>query len=314
VIPFVGSLVAQAEPGGMIQIVDNLARLPISQIVWFSVAASLFRLIIHPYITKTPRHKRGGFYGVAKGISDLADALIYAGIVVFLLVRPFGVQTFYIPSQSMYNTLHIGDFIILNKFTYRTTDPKPGDIVVFKPPMRATTNETRGQDFIKRCVGGPGDVIEIRDYKLYCNGQRVDEPYYTYTFMAMGGAIPFTIPVPKDDLDDFLATAEVREIGPKDFKLVDYGALGIVPLNRYRGGSVNDNGARHREFALDTMADMDKAWALPPTKIPDGYYLMMGDNRNGSDDGRFWGLVPRSDIVGKAEVIWLPFKRMGRIR
>jgi len=121
---------------------------------------------------------------VAKGnvILEYVDSGLIA-VLLALVIRTFVVQAFKIPSSSMEKTLLIGDHLLVNKFIYgthipftdneilRLRDPKRGDIIVFKYPLN-----TR-RDFIKRCVGVPGDTIEIKDKVLLVNGYAQDEPY-----------------------------------------------------------------------------------------------------------------------------------------
>ncbi|MDG2303882.1 MAG: signal peptidase I [Candidatus Binatia bacterium] len=120
---------------------------------------------------------------------EYAEALIVA-LALALFIRTFFVQAFKIPSGSMLPTLQIGDHLLVNKLLYGIRvpvigtrflsffEPEEGDIIVFVYP------EDRDKDFIKRIVGAPGDVIEIRQKQLYRNGKAVDrsdEPYAQYT-------------------------------------------------------------------------------------------------------------------------------------
>ena len=112
---------------------------------------------------------------------------ITLAIILALFIRAFIVQAFKIPSGSMKNTLQIGDHILVNKFIYgvklpftSTTiipykNPQRGDIVVFK------FKEDPKKDFIKRTIGVPGDVIEIRNKELYVNKKRLEQDYAIYT-------------------------------------------------------------------------------------------------------------------------------------
>ena len=122
-----------------------------------------------------------------KGVWRENIEAILVAVVIALFIRTFVVQAFQIPSGSMKQTLQIGDHILVNKFVYgvkipylRKTiipikDPRRGDIVVFKYPVDPN------KDFIKRVIGIPGDVIEIRDKQLYVNGQKVNHEYGVYT-------------------------------------------------------------------------------------------------------------------------------------
>jgi signal peptidase I len=273
-------------------IIDRLARTPLSQILVFAAILTAVRLVCYPYLAKTTDRKGGG-YGFVKFLNELSDALIYAAIVVFMLVRPFGVQTFYIPSGSMIDTLHLNDYIAANKFIYRVWEPADGDIVVFKPPSiaRGPNPTTQESDFIKRLIGRPGDVIEIRDKKLYRNGQPVDEPYVCYT---AGEKV-----LPKDEAD---------RVSIPDFKLInDNGRM--IPV-QYRGEEVNPSyNNTPRDFQPKSDEERDRWLKAAPAPIPAGFYLFMGDNRNGSFDSRYWGLVPRESIIGRSEFVWVPFNR-----
>jgi signal peptidase I len=295
------SLLAQAvPPNGFIYWVDKVARTSLSSILIFAAVLTAFRLAVLPYLRNTPAHKQTGLFKFAKFSNETFDALIYASIVVFMLVRPFGIQTFHIPTGSMLQTLYERDFIIANKMIYRYTDPKVGDIVVFHPPKKAFRPGEAETDYIKRLVGAPGDVVEIRDMKLYRNGKAVDEPYLFYHSYEGGDGYmtPFT-PLPKDQWHTLLARED-------DFKLVEVDGE-IVPL-LYNGASagaplfVDDRGL------ATTWLD------LPAAPVPPGYFMFMGDHRNGSSDSRYWGLVPRENIIGRSEYIMLPFNRIGKTR
>ena len=297
------SLLAQAvPPNGMIYWVDKIARTSLSSILIFAAVLTAFRLAVLPYLRNTPAHKQTGLFKFAKFSNETFDALIYASIVVFMLVRPFGIQTFHIPTGSMLQTLYERDFIIANKMIYRYTDPKVGDIVVFHPPKRAFRPGEPETDYIKRLVGAPGDVVEIRDMKLYRNGKAVDEPFLFYhsTDGGDGMMTPFT-PLPKDQWHTLLGTDEGR-----DFKLVEVDG-NFIPL------LYEADWAMAPLFVGDS--ETSSSWRdLPAAAIPPGYYMFMGDHRNGSSDSRYWGLVPRENIIGRSEFIMLPFNRIGKTR
>lgn len=117
---------------------------------------------------------------------EYAEALIIA-LLLALVIRAFIVQAFKIPSESMLNTLQVGDHLLATKFAYglkipftdtylyKGEDPKRGDIIIFKYPNDPSV------DYIKRIVGVPGDVIEVRDKQLYRNGQPVKEDFIRHT-------------------------------------------------------------------------------------------------------------------------------------
>ena len=105
------------------------------------------------------------------GLAELVITVVVAFVLVFGVVRPFVVEAYRIPSESMVPTLQVGDRILANKFIYRFTEPEKRDIVVFD------SVEGDDQTLIKRVVGVAGDEIQVRDGVLYVNGEAQEEPY-----------------------------------------------------------------------------------------------------------------------------------------
>lgn len=115
-------------------------------------------------------------------VREYAESIIIA-VLLALVIRTFVVQAFKIPSGSMEDTLAVGDHILVNKFIYGTKipltgnkvlkirDPRRGDVIVFEYP------EDPSKDFIKRVVGTPGDVVQVRDKRVYVNGQLYENPH-----------------------------------------------------------------------------------------------------------------------------------------
>ncbi len=301
-------LLAQADQQqGLLGIVDKLARTPLSQVVAFVAVCTALRLILHYTLLKpVPAYERiyisPGVDKVTRFFNELLDAIVYAGVFVFLVIRPFILQTFFIPSGSMLNTLQIRDYIVANKFVYRVSDPKAGDIIVFKPrpEVLAAQGQKGDVDYIKRIIGVPGDVVEIRDNVLYRNGKQVEEPYKTFTRAELDARAPggyrFT-DVPADEA-----------IGTYDFKVVEYKGKVMPVLSDGFRANARDMGILS-DYAIDNVQEMQLVNSLPAAKIPAGMYLVSGDNRNGSFDGRFWGFVPRKSIVARSEFIWAPVGR-----
>src|ERR671916_2292951 len=130
--------------------------------------------------SETPRapKKAGGFV-------EFLVILAVAFVLVFGFVRPFVLEAFYIPSESMIPTLEVGDRIFVNKFVYRFSEPERGDIVVFK------STEGRDDDLIKRVIALPGDHVALYEGELYVNFERLDEPYvkYPYTQATFGNSL-----------------------------------------------------------------------------------------------------------------------------
>src|SRR5919202_6445715 len=122
------------------------------------------------------------------GFLEFLIILLVTFALVFGFVRPFVVEAFYIPSESMVPTLEISDRVFVNKFIYRFHEPERGDIVVFR------SAEGGEEDLIKRVVGVPGDQVEVRDGALFVNGERQEEPYVNREFPDDSFYGPTTVP------------------------------------------------------------------------------------------------------------------------
>jgi signal peptidase I len=200
---------------------------------------------------------------------EYTEAILIA-LLLALLIRTFVIQAFKIPSGSMEKTLLIGDHILVSKFAYGThipneipflniklfddiilfsKVPKREDIIVFKFPK----DERR--DFIKRVIGLPGDLLEVRRQKIYINGKLLEDSHARHTESASNSSL-----VPRDDFG--------------------------------------------------------------PVLVPEGYVFVMGDNRENSQDSRYWGFLSVDKIRGKALMIywswnrienWVRFERFGKI-
>jgi signal peptidase I len=304
----------QAE-GGYRTLIDAAARTPLSEVVEIVVVLSILRLVIAPILARTPPHKRFLAYGVLRFFNEVLDAIIYAGIFVFMVIRPFVIQAFLIPSGSMWPTLYVNDFIVANKAIYRYTDPKVSDIVVFRPPKAATYGRPNeldkdgnvNVDFIKRCQGVPGDVVELREGILYRNGVRAPDPHRHYSSTT-------------DEVNYEEVPADaVARMPMASFKFVKWHNK-IIPLNYTQtsaNASVGEVGPDNQliysvapEFVIPDPKDQMIAIKERAEPLPKGFYLMMGDNRNDSFDGRGWGMVSRDAIIGRSEFIWLPISRI----
>ena len=169
---------------------------------------------------------RGEKNGKKKGLlREYADIIVMAVLLAFF-VRTFFVQAFKIPSESMENTLLVGDFLFANKFVYgaklpflevrlpAVRSPRPGDIIIFKFPGDKKT------DYIKRCVAVEGQMVELRGRKLYIDGVEQDEKYAKYHHGSRYG--PKIVPkghifMMGDNRDN---SADSRVWGPLDVDLV----------------------------------------------------------------------------------------------
>ena len=161
-------------------------------------------------------------------LRELLETLILT-VVTYLLVRTFLFETYRVVGQSMDQTLEQDQRLIVSKLSYRLHEPQRGDIIVFHDP------QDPGRNLIKRIIGLPGEILEIRSGQVFINGQPIDEPY--------------------------LGSTSTR--------------------------------------------------SEPQIAIPDGYYFVMGDNRNNSSDSRSWGLLDTDRIVGKAAFTYWPVRLWG---
>jgi signal peptidase I len=170
--------------------------------------------------------------------------------LVFLLINGTIGQARVIPSESMENTLLVGDHLIMSRIGYDAgipfTDihvplwrnPKRQQIIIFKPPF-----DPNQPDYVKRVIGLPGDIVDVREGSVWINGKRLEEPY------TIGNSIP-------------------------------------ASPGSYEGAFLGK----------------DKVF---PYKVPQKCYFAMGDNRQDSLDSRFWGCVPRENIIGTPVIIYM---------
>jgi len=234
------------------------------------------------------------------GAVDYARSMVPV-VVLVLVLRSFLFEPFRIPSDSMMPTLQDGDFILVNKFSYGLRlpvlntkflslgEPKRGDVVVFRWPVDPAVN------YIKRVVGLPGDRIKVIDDVIYVNGVPL-EVRETGRY--------------SDGCYENMRLAEVRT-GEHVHEVLScrtpgYLASGITPLpgcNRDIGRAYScvEPEAPFPGPGLPDLGDMEER------EVPAGNYLMIGDNRDNSDDGRSWGFVPEENLVGSARRVWFNF-------
>jgi signal peptidase I len=159
-------------------------------------------------------------------------------LLVTMILRTFVLAAFFIPSESMYPTLHVNDRVLVNKLSYKMHPLHRGDVVVFKRPPGEP--DITIKDLIKRVIGVPGDTVEFHDGKVFVNQLELIEPYLS-----------------------------------RPDSTIPHGATSIV--------------------------------------VPQGQVLVMGDNRQNSFDGRFFGTFDQNLIVGRAFVLVWPPSRFGSL-
>src|SRR3954470_11766139 len=137
---------------------------------------------------KPEEHKKSSPARKGRGLVEFLVIVLIAFALVFGLVRPFVLEAFYIPSESMVPTLEVGDRVFVNKFIYRFHEPERGDIVVFR------SVEGGDEDLIKRVVGLPGDEVADQDGVLYVNGEPQTESYVNKKLPDSGSYGPTKVP------------------------------------------------------------------------------------------------------------------------
>lgn len=162
-------------------------------------------------------------------LREMIEVIITALVLAFV-IKTFVVGNFWIPSESMVPTIEVNDKVIVTNFSYWFNEPQRGDVIVFKYP-----NDTR-VDYIKRCIGLPGETVEFRDSRLYINGEPVAEPYLPedLTFDDYG---PVTVPEGQYFMcgDNRNNSADSRAWGFLDRKLIIGKAQCIYwPFDRWK--------------------------------------------------------------------------------
>ena len=209
-------------------------------------------------------------------------------ILIVFLLRSFLMEPFKIPSGSMIPTLLVGDFILVNKYTYGIrlpvinrkiidiNEPERGDVMVFRYP------EDPSVDYIKRVVGLPGDKVAYQNKRLTINGRDV----------------------PLKETGDYLLKDKIQYLKLYTETLGKTGHAILL--------DTNESGASPytKQFPLRENCNYNNEGVV--CKVPPGHYFMMGDNRDNSSDSRVWGFVPEANIVGKAFFIWFNFSELRR--
>jgi signal peptidase I len=183
-------------------------------------------------------------------------------VAIAVFVVTFIVQAFTIPSESMEQTLLIGDYLLVDKLCYGGAGflsrflpyqkVKRGDIIVFHYPVNPA------QDFVKRVVALPGDRVRLINKRVYINGVVQQEPFVQYITNVRN---PYRDDFPRTDAPDYGTSARWWKEMPRlveDHELI----------------------------------------------VPENHYFVLGDNRDDSQDSRYWGFVPRENIIGRPLLIY----------
>jgi len=221
----------------------------------------------------------------------------FPAIFVVWVLRAFLFEAYQIPSSSMRPDLTVGDFILVNKFKYGIREPftnkviipvsgiKRGDVIVFKD------QQVRNRDLIKRVVGIGGDKIEYQYKKLTINGVQLSytpDGTYSYSETYPQGTIDF-----QDDkyIEDLMGIKH---------PIITWNQVPSLMVNSVKNFPNHENCTYLNNDGFSCT-------------VPPGEYFMMGDNRDNSEDSRYWGFVPNNAILGKAIYVLVNLHDLKRI-
>lgn len=238
-------------------------------------------------------------------LAELIESAILAFALVFLLLRPFLIQTYYIPTGSMHPTLREGDHILVNKWIYRWRAPQRGDVLVFRAPPEAAPDE---KEFIKRIVGLPGDCVAVKEGFVQVGGQIFTRTEIRAILGEPQSADERAEQAPRTALR---LTRDALWFGGRHVLPDEFAALAGHPGEpvTIHPGLVLRNG----EPLVEGYIAEDAQYHMEPCVIPPGHLFVMGDNRNQSHDSHFWGPLSKERVVGRAEFVFWPLAHAQRI-
>jgi len=250
---------------------------------------------------------------------SFAKTLLFT-ILVALLLKTFVIEAYRIPSGSMENTLLVGDFLFVNKFVYGMRTPRyvpltnlaipsisfpalkevrRGDVVVFEfPGDRDKLSDPESINYVKRCIGLPGDTVHILLGRVFVNGRELEIPPHARA----------------SDEAEGIGWREEEQLFPpgSKFTIDDYGPLGVPK----RGELVELSPATFDRWKAlirqeGHTADITREGTVLIDGVPSSrytiqrnYYFVLGDNRDNSLDSRYWGFVPDDNLIGEALIIY----------
>jgi len=241
-------------------------------------------------------------------------------LVAFFFLNSFVLASFEVPTGSMENEIMAGDFLFVNKFIYGGTTPRTipftnvrlpwfrvpafrhvehNDVIVFEfPGQRDEVQSPEFMFYLKRAIALSGDTVQVINRVVYVNGTPAPIPrnmkFNNYTIMPSGLADPRIFPKGSPFNEDNWGPVVV----PKKGDVISLNAENLERLDtfiRREGHSVA------RDEKSQTLID-----SRPATNysVEHNYLFGMGDNRDNSLDGRFWGFIPEESIVGSPMIVY----------
>lgn len=278
----------------MEQITERIAGVSLSTVLLVLVVFSAVRLAL-----------QSARATLLRAIADLLESAILAIALVFLVLRPFVVQSYFIPSGSMRPTLWEGDRILVNKWLFRTRAPQFGEVVVFRAPRDADPEE---KEFIKRVVGLPGDRIEVSAGCVV-----VGDTIYTRSEIraTLGESLSVDQAADTANLPPLRLTSDALWLGDRRILPSEFARAANHPAQRVEihPGRVLRNG----QMLMECYVTEDPQYEMGPRVVPPGEVFVMGDNRNQSLDSHIWGCLPTSRVIGRAEMVFWPPSHARRI-
>ena len=247
--------------------------------------------------------------------------LLFFTFLLALFIRGFLLEAYKIPTGSMENTLLPGDFILVNKAAYSIStprtipifniklprvelvnlaEPRRNDVIVFEFPGNIyELHSVNHENYVKRVIGEPGDLLQIIDKKVYINGEKIPAPSLALF----------------DPSDIRMKGMEGRGIFPpgKKWNKDNYGPI-LIP---YKGLTIDINTKNIQDWGMIIDREFNKKVVrvegtvitindkpVRNYKFKKNYYFVLGDNRDNSLDSRYWGFVPSDKIIGRAFLIY----------
>lgn len=303
-------------------VTEWLVNLSWQQMLVIVVSLLVLRFVLLKHKSKT-----------TKLLANIAETLAMAGGLIFLIIFPFLIQPFFIPSESMVPTFLENDRIFVNKAVYRMRQPRRGDIIVFNAPPAAVKMSTpegipvpAETRFIKRVIAVPGDTVRVVPGYVDLDGMRLD---HSELRRLLGGGLPESlvrVRLRNGGLylnDKWLTESEVasrlQTRGNVQIK-PGYVVLNGIPLNEpyieedpempYPDRDDPRVWDSLNQAVVQNRVKLVGAGDELSVKLGGGQFLVMGDNRNHSLDGRFWGPLDSKRILGRAMFVWYPLNRL----